>query len=650
MGTQPLNDCNEQRATAQGLIDESDRPPEAPRSRALASIVFAVAGRVSWVPYPRFTALCDSLAIRDPPNVETKVDKPPATIKQFSLGKQDFPCFCSRGVNVHVGKPDPVELLLTFPLPQAPVRASYRLESYSAHSAAWSRLGLIGALRLNEGPRAHGLYGTSLRRLIFLVSDADTAQLWSHKLAACHAQESPLLLSVDLEWAFPAVSSERCNDGHSVKAPRAQVSLLQPLDPPEKRCEGAATLQKGATLSAPLAPLSSTRACGPPAPLGADSTCVIHEAAVSAAVAAAVKIGFVGLFDLKPAPDRTVQHLGALLQNPNIPKVMHDCREDSAILHACFGVHLKSVFDSMVAAQVLQRSRGCEEFQQSLNDLLLEQLGVAGAHEREPRAYLSCFFAISAIPSKSARSNFSGVTLTFGCRGLFLRQQQLRLGHLFSFPLMCSAPAIERRSFTLLIRCTLVFKTHLAAAQEAECATRSALHADYCLLNTTSSAEPTGGAPRAANYLGNDRPPQEGSAKGLAKADEMPHRRPSEDRQGHLSACSPPLGDLQGEEGPPLEAPAGKGQAKKPPASLKPLEKKRIPAPGCEIEGLVAVAGPQRLLLKVNLGDPRLVAIADAAEATACLRRSSRVGEKLRLLVRGRHPRTKALIVSVLPS
>ncbi|XP_026191338.1 uncharacterized protein LOC113146884 [Cyclospora cayetanensis] len=188
------------------------------------------------------------------------------------------------------------------------------------------------------------------------------------------------------------------------------------------------------------------------------------------------------------------------------------------------------------------------------------------------------------------------------------------------------------------------------AAQEAECATRSALHADYCLLNTTSSAEPTGGAPRAANYLGNDRPPQEGSAKGLAKADEMPHRRPSEDRQGHLSACSPPLGDLQGEEGPPLEAPAGKGQAKKPPASLKPLEKKRIPAPGCEIEGLVAVAGPQRLLLKVNLGDPRLVAIADAAEATACLRRSSRVGEKLRLLVRGRHPRTKALIVSVLPS
>ncbi|XP_026191339.1 uncharacterized protein LOC34620964 [Cyclospora cayetanensis] len=356
--------------------------------------------------------------MRSPPNVETKVDKPPATIKQFSLGKQDFPCFCSRGVNVHVGKPDPVELLLTFPLPQAPVLSPQKpkdsqrgarkldplsilhavgLESYSAHSAAWSRLGLIGALRLNEGPRAHGLYGTSLRRLIFLVSDADTAQLWSHKLAACHAQESPLLLSVDLEWAFPAVSSERCNDGHSVKAPRAQVSLLQvcveklgpregwppsfchvqPLDPPEKRCEGAATLQKGATLSAPLAPLSSTRACGPPAPLGADSTCVIHEAAVSAAVAAAVKIGFVGLFDLKPAPDRTVQHLGALLQNPNIPKVMHDCREDSAILHACFGVHLKSVFDSMVAAQVLQRSRGCEEFQQSLNDLLLEQLGVA---------------------------------------------------------------------------------------------------------------------------------------------------------------------------------------------------------------------------------------------------------------------------------
>ena len=51
-------------------------------------------------------------------------------------------------------------------------------------------------------------------------------------------------------------------------------------------------------------------------------------------------------------------------------------------------------------------------------------------------------------------------------------------------------------------------------------------------------------------------------------------------------------------------------------------------APGSEIEGLVAAvgsgSGSGSLLLKVNLGDPRIVALADSTEAAAVLKRQRR--------------------------
>ena len=55
---------------------------------------------------------------------------------------------------------------------------SVGLEAYAAYSSVWSQLGLMGALKLGESLRKKGTLGSSLERLIFLVTDTNVAHSW----------------------------------------------------------------------------------------------------------------------------------------------------------------------------------------------------------------------------------------------------------------------------------------------------------------------------------------------------------------------------------------------------------------------------------------------------------------------------------------
>lgn len=62
------------------------------------------------------------------------------------------------------------------------------------------------------------------------------------------------------------------------------------------------------------------------------------------------------VFDLIASPNMVVDGgLKSLLENEQVTKVMHDCRNDSANLYNQFGVMLKGVFDTQAAHAVLQQ-------------------------------------------------------------------------------------------------------------------------------------------------------------------------------------------------------------------------------------------------------------------------------------------------------
>ena len=144
----------------------------------------------------------------------------------------------------------------------------------------------------------------------------------------------------------------------------------------------------------------------------------------------------------------------------------------------------------------------------------------------------------------------------------------------------------------------------LADAQEMECARWSGLHSDYCLLNCRSAAEKVGQAHATTSAC--DTKCIQGGSFSTVKG-----------------SSSYPCTDVQpGAAGAALEDSnlSGGGEHSDPLGMLQ--RAKPSIAPGSEIDGLVAAVGPQRLLIKVNMGDPRLVAFADTADATACLQRS----------------------------
>ncbi|KAL8445880.1 hypothetical protein Emag_004959 [Eimeria magna] len=219
-----------------------------------------------------------------------------------------------------------------------------------------------------------------------------------------HSKRHPLLLALDLEWASflrptrrlggwennsknaSASFSKRdatkiCgNEFTGDVADSLQPSLLQlcvekqcyqdTWPPPCSATKGSRLLREPVTDLPCAAHPYTTQATGPQRGKG------ITPIDLAKAIEAALDIGSVCLFDLSNASEDIMRHLRRLFEHPTLPKIVHDCREDGAILFASFGVKLRNVFDTMVAAHVLQRSRGSEVFQQSLNDMLLENLGV----------------------------------------------------------------------------------------------------------------------------------------------------------------------------------------------------------------------------------------------------------------------------------
>ncbi|KAL8450691.1 hypothetical protein Emed_002329 [Eimeria media] len=215
-----------------------------------------------------------------------------------------------------------------------------------------------------------------------------------------HSKRHPLLLALDLEWATIPRATHRLGacENNSTSANTSsskrdatgvygnvsdsfQPSLLQlciekqcPQDtwpPPSGVTEGSRLLEE---------PVTDTACVGHPDLLPQATRLQpakgITPVDLAKAIEAALDIGSVCLFDLSNTSEDIMKHLRRLFEHPTLPKIVHDCREDGAILFASFGVKLRDVFDTMVAAHVLQRSRGTEVYQQSLNDMLLENLGV----------------------------------------------------------------------------------------------------------------------------------------------------------------------------------------------------------------------------------------------------------------------------------
>lgn len=153
------------------------------------------------------------------------------------------------------------------------------------------------------------------------------------------------------------------------------------------------------------------------------------------------------------------------------------------------------------------------------------------------------------------------------------------------------------------------FAVALADAQEMECANWSSLQADYCLLNRGPFAEQ--GHEVGYSTAGNSS----GGASGV-RASVV-----SGGAAANTSVQSPAVELIQS---------CSEGDAKQ---NAAVRDAKPSTAPGSKIQGIVAGVGSQRLLLKVNLGDPRLVAIADFANASACLHRSRKLSACCRLLL-----------------
>lgn len=59
-----------------------------------------------------------------------------------------------------------------------------------------------------------------------------------------------------------------------------------------------------------------------------------------------------------------------LLESHSVLKVIHDCREDSAALYGQHEMRLENVFDTQVAHQCLERSKGRPPYQASASELL----------------------------------------------------------------------------------------------------------------------------------------------------------------------------------------------------------------------------------------------------------------------------------------
>ncbi|KAL8424277.1 hypothetical protein Efla_002895 [Eimeria flavescens] len=503
------------------------------------------------------------------------------------------------------------------------------LESYAACKDAWAYLGAMGALKLIRGQRTEELYGRSPVRLVFMVTHPEVVQAWTEAIEHAHAKQHPLLLAFDLEWASflensirrGGISNESTEEkegasgnGNAATSIREQssarshpdglqLSLMQlcvekqgrrdAWPPPGSLPVASPTLKT--PFSNPAYPVAAT---GPsPRRTPTEKFEVFRTGLpkgtsasdISVAVTAALEIGSVCLFDLSTASKSSMGHLRRLLENPTMPKVVHDCREDSAILFAQFGVKLRGVFDSMVAAQVLQRSRRVEVFQQSLNDLLLERLGVVN-------------------PRKEQASRLLRDDPT-----LWLSRPLPRVLTEYAVYDVLHLLALSR-----------ALRLSMTDAQELECFKWSTLYADYCHLNRKSDACVPGEAKcrKFFKISGN-------SSGETCSLDTQCVSQASSD------ACSSSANLAKARKYLGTDGTAG-------------FAKVSV-APGATIRGLVAAVGSRRVLLKLNLGDPRIVALADCAQASACLNRSPRVGDTLCLLVRGRDQRTGALFVNVLP-
>ncbi|KAL8432744.1 hypothetical protein ACSSS7_004368 [Eimeria intestinalis] len=315
---------------------------------------------------------------------------------------------------------------------------SVGLQPYAACERAWTYLGAVGALKLKEDPRTRQLYGPSRQRLIFVVNNAEVAQAWyrskslrtfsavvhsfleeaqlsiggvvwfvwvrSEALEELHPKRHPLLLALDLEWASspraahkPGGCEHNSRDADAFASKRDatkthgkdcaggvphsfQLSLLQLCVEKQSHQDGwppSCSFTKGfCSLREPATDSAFAGDPGKTRTMWLQRTNGITQADLATAIKAALEIGSICLFDLSEASEDIMKHLRRLLEHPSLPKIVHDCREDGAILFAHFGIELRGVFDTLVAAHVLQRSRGTEVFQQSLNDMLLENLGV----------------------------------------------------------------------------------------------------------------------------------------------------------------------------------------------------------------------------------------------------------------------------------
>ncbi|KAL8270460.1 hypothetical protein Esti_005607 [Eimeria stiedai] len=490
---------------------------------------------------------------------------------------------------------------------------SVGLQSYAACENAWSYLGAVGALKLKEGPRTEQLYGPSRRRLIFVINNSEVAQAWSQAVEEVHSTRDPLLLALDLEWASflraahrPGGCGNNIRDADASRSKRDateicgsdfagdvsdsfQLSLLQLCVEKQGHRDAwppSCSVTKGScSFRDPAADFAFAGDADTPLATEPQRTKGITPIDLATAIEAAFDIGSVCLFDSSKASEDIMRHLRRLLEHPTLPKIVHDCREDGAILFANFGVKLKGVFDTMVAANVLQRSRGTEVFQRSLNDMLLENLGVVNPRKEQAAALLredSNVWNLRPLPK---------VLMEYAVYDVL---------HL---------PALSR-----------VLRSNMSSAQEVECSNWSSLNANYCDLNR-------GGASHAAFGITGEA--------GDVTCPASPRRTSANASQ--QSGAAAPLPALPRADGGCSRASRGAGFP-----SVRA-------APGDRIQGLVAAVGPKFILLKVNVGDPRVVALADSAEASVCLHRSPLVGDTLNLLVKGRHPRTKALLVSALP-
>ncbi|PFH36555.1 hypothetical protein BESB_047470 [Besnoitia besnoiti] len=71
-----------------------------------------------------------------------------------------------------------------------------------------------------------------------------------------------------------------------------------------------------------------------------------------------------------------VDLLKPVLEDNLVPKIMHDCREDSAALKAQFGVSLRGVLDTQAAFQVLREAQRLPAYATGLTELLQQELAL----------------------------------------------------------------------------------------------------------------------------------------------------------------------------------------------------------------------------------------------------------------------------------